>query len=356
MPGLNNPIGIKSSEPSQSPFITNPYRFAGGGAVGGWVELGRTTLGSAGDTISVASLADKRYYMVLRNTLASGNIELTYRLNGDSGNNYAWRRSSSGGADVANGSRSFMNSSDSSTHGFSVDYFANKSDKEKLTLGNLVFQGTAGAGNAPSRAEYVGKHAQSSNPISEIQSFNSQSGDYDTGSEVVVLGYDPTDTHTSGGFWEELASVNASGSSTNLSSGTITAKKYLWVQLWTSDVAGDVDTTFNNDTGTNYARRYSTNGGADTTTASASSLNNLLGAGNGTKTFSNTFIINNSANEKLSITNHIRQNAAGAATAPTRMENVGKWANTSAQITEIDIDSASGNFSSTSTLKVWGAN
>lgn len=27
MQGLNNPIGIKSSEPSQSPFITNPYRF-----------------------------------------------------------------------------------------------------------------------------------------------------------------------------------------------------------------------------------------------------------------------------------------------------------------------------------------
>ena len=31
MPGLNNPIGIKSSEPSQSPFITNPYRFVSGG-------------------------------------------------------------------------------------------------------------------------------------------------------------------------------------------------------------------------------------------------------------------------------------------------------------------------------------
>ena len=28
MQGLNNPIGIKSLEPNQSPFITNPYRFA----------------------------------------------------------------------------------------------------------------------------------------------------------------------------------------------------------------------------------------------------------------------------------------------------------------------------------------
>ena len=32
---------------------------------GGWVELGRTTLGSAGDDITVSSLADKRYYMIL---------------------------------------------------------------------------------------------------------------------------------------------------------------------------------------------------------------------------------------------------------------------------------------------------
>jgi hypothetical protein len=38
---------------------------------GGWVELGRTTLGSAGDTNSVASLADKRYYMILM-ILATG--------------------------------------------------------------------------------------------------------------------------------------------------------------------------------------------------------------------------------------------------------------------------------------------
>ena len=37
----------------------NPSRF-GGGAVGGWVELGRTTLGSAGTDIDVTSLADKR--------------------------------------------------------------------------------------------------------------------------------------------------------------------------------------------------------------------------------------------------------------------------------------------------------
>ena len=57
---------LKSFRETKSPFITNPYRHVSG-AVGGWVELGRTTLGSAADTISVASLADKRYLMILRN-------------------------------------------------------------------------------------------------------------------------------------------------------------------------------------------------------------------------------------------------------------------------------------------------
>ena len=326
------------------------------GSVGGWKELARTTLGSAGDTIDVSSLADKRYYMVLSNLDNSGTVNNYTRLNSDSGSNYARRRSENGGTDSTAVSQTVMGyfgNGDSGDLQFGVSYFSNLSSKEKLMQQSAVAQSTAGAGNAPDRMEGVGKHAQTSNPISTITNVN-LSTNLNSGSEVVVLGWDPSDTHTTN-FWEELASVNASGSSTNLSSGTITAKKYLWVQLWTSDVAGDVNTTFNNDTGTNYARRYSTNGGTDSTTTSQSNLNNLLGAGNGTKTFSNTFIINNSANEKLSITNHIRQNTAGAGTAPTRMENVGKWSNTSAQITEIDIDSTSGNFSSTSILKVWGS-
>jgi len=51
---------------------------------GGWKELARTTLGSAGDTISVASLADKRYYMVLVDKQNSGEASDTFRFNNDS--------------------------------------------------------------------------------------------------------------------------------------------------------------------------------------------------------------------------------------------------------------------------------
>ena len=35
-----------------------------GDTAGGWKEIGRTTLGSAGTTITVSGLADKRYYKI----------------------------------------------------------------------------------------------------------------------------------------------------------------------------------------------------------------------------------------------------------------------------------------------------
>ena len=51
----------------------------------------------------------------------------------------------------------------------------------------------------------------------------------------------------------------------------------------------------------------------------------------------------------------VRQNTAGATTAPSRFESANKWANTSAQITQIDVNSTSGNFTTATRLRVWGS-
>ena len=68
------------------------------------------------------------------------------------------------------------------------------------------------------------------------------------------------------------------------------------------------------------------------------------------------FIINNSANEKLCIGHQNRIDATGAGNDPIRSERVDKWANTSAQITEIDFDNALGGIDiSNAYLKVWGS-
>jgi len=328
---------------------------------GGWKELGRTTLGSNGDAIDVSSLADKRYLMYLYNGIQSGDVNSWTRLNGDTGANYALRYNSDGtGESVAlntsNGCA--LNYSASSTSGsqqFAVSNLSNISNKEKLIMTWNCQQQGAGAGNAPKRRETVGKHVQTSNPISAVNLHNTGGGDFVSGSEVVVLGWDEDDTHTTN-FWEELASVELGTTADELSSGTFTAKKYLMVQYYVKKT-GTANTRwrFNNDTGSNYAARQSGNGGADgTLTAQTSIYTHADTSGNA---FGTIFIVNNSANEKLGIFNEVSGVSSGAGTAPARREVVAKWSNTSSQITEIDLlNTDSGGFASGTIMKVWGSN
>ena len=321
----------------------------GGGAVGGWTELARTTLGSSGSTIDVTSIPDKRYYMVLRNILTAG-ADVREQFNSDTGSNYARRYSANGGTDVTSVSDPRIGLNYSAGDKLIVDYISNLSSKEKLVSSFSSEEGTAGAGNAPNRMEVVGKWANTSNPINEISTALSGSS-YDIGSEVVVLGWDPEDTHTSN-FWEELddSSWSTGGSWT---SGTFTAKKYLWVQFYTKGGAGSSYFRFNGDTGTNYANRYSINGGTDSTITGQPE--SYLGAIDGLS-FHNLLIINNASNEKLFTHNRVSRSTAGAGTAPTRNEGAGKWANTSDQITSITVTTAGGGNFTAGNMKVWGSN
>jgi len=327
----------------------------GGAAAGGWVELGRTSGSRAsGATLDVSSLPDKRYYMVLNETQGSSTHTCDYRLNADSGTNYAYRANQNGTSETTNTSASFMfgDYGGIPLDKFSVSYFANLDTKEKLGISHQVRQQTAGASTAPTRAEYVNKHAQTSNPISTISLLNRGPNTSASG-EIVVLGWDPDDTHTTN-FWEELASVELGSAGDNLSSGTISAKKYLWVQVYTKNSSTtNAKFTFNNDTGSNYAYRYSSNGTGDGTATNSSAFQvNVDNA----SAFYNMFIINNSANEKLVIGNTVDQVTAGSATLPSRLEWVSKWANTSSQVTEIDVDNTSGgSYDTGSIIKVWGS-
>ena len=320
-------------------------------SVGGWVEVGRTTLGSANADILVSSLPDKRYYMILYadKGQASNGADVNIRLNGDTGSNYAYRRCGNGGSDATDVSTStsygIWAGSAVQTPIFGVFYLANKSDKEKLWQGHAVTQHTAGAGNDPERSELVTKWANTSSVVSSITAHGTSN--LASGSEVVVLGWDPADTHTSN-FWEELASVELGAEADELSSGTIAAKKYLWVQAYVKKT-GTANTRwrFNNDTGSNYALRQSGNGLTDTTPSSQTSI--FTHANTSDNALVNMFIINNSANEKLLI-------AHETARGSDRREVVAKWSNTSSQITEIDlVQLDSGGFSAGTLMKVWGS-
>ena len=329
------------------------------GNSGGWVELGRFS-GSA-TTLDVASLANKRYLMVLAyapslSTAATSRIKLN---NDGAANRYATRISYNSGADDATSYINYdaleaKNGGETELGWFDVGYFGNYSTKEKLNQAWNVSQNGIGAGLAPTRQERVGKWIETTNPINRITYFFPAGGGitYGTGSEMVVLGWDPADTHTTN-FWTELASVDWSSGGT-IDSGTFTAKKYLWVQGWWKG-NDSVYIRANNDNALNYSWRYSSNGvKPDGTASSISGFTSNFGFDSNIH-FINMFIINNSANEKLVISHTNNQNTVGAGYAPVRFEAVSKWANTSSQITSLKFMTGSGNFTG-GTIKVYGSN
>ena len=325
-------------------------------SVGGWVEVGRFTASGAVSSMPVTSLSDKRYYMYLSHYTSNADGQ-RIEINSDTGSNYSQRFSTNGASDSTgiNQSNIVAGYGGSGLEEFNVGYIANKSDKEKLTQTFASSYGASGAGTAPNRRECTGKWANTSAAISSFD-FKPATSTFQSGAEVVVLGWDPADTHTTN-FWEELASVTLGSAGSTIDSGTITAKKYLWFQIFNGGLSssGVTGIRFNSDGSNNYAERRSGNGGSDVTGTSRPVLN-LVHTGTNTPQFSNCFVINNSSNEKLVISHSVSQNTAGAGTAPNRSECADKWANTSSQITSVQAIASVGNFPSGSILKVWGSN
>ena len=335
------------------------------GGVTGWTELGRATLGSAGDTLDLTGLDTSAYpHIKILATVqpSSGGSDETYinwRFNGDSGNNYAFRYNSDGGSDGSNTSQNKMLAYPPTNNQwqFSIMDLINKSDQEKLAILHTICRGgtAGGASNSPSRREIVGKWANTSSTISQVTAVNSQTsqGNFEVGTEFVVLG-----ANSSGGgatsAWQELKSVELGSSGDSLDTGTFTAKKYLWVQMKRTR-SGVVNSRIqvNGDTGSNYSARYNSNGGTDTTVTSQTSIFSHANTSN--DSFTNYFIINKSDKEKLIIIEEISQAAAGAGNAPDRAEVVAKWVNTSDQITSIQcINTDTGDLTSGTSIKVWG--
>ena len=326
----------------------------GAGGVGGWVELARTTVGTTGDPLDVSSLSDKRYYMVLLDHQASGSSQPNGRFNSDSGSNYAYRfeNDGSGGSGVNKSNMKTANGWNTSEYG--VWYISNLAAREKLSYYACTTDRGSGAGTAPSRSMTANKWTNTSNAINAINfQQGGGGGNFAAGSECVVLGYDPDDTHTTN-FWEELASVELGSAGDELSTGSFTGKRYLWVQVFTiNSGATNAKFTYNNDTGSNYAFRYSNDGAADGTSTSDSSIQ--LNVANGSA-FYNMFIVNVASREKFGLGDIVDQNTAGAGTAPNRSRSSFKWANTSSQITEIDVtNNAAGSYDTGSIIKVWGS-
>lgn len=339
------------------------------GSVGGWKEVARHTLTTETNPILVDEILDKRYYMILwhtKHTSGSWNqprIRFGYNGTTDAGGNYAQRyQMDYGQVTNALGTNTYMlgwagQGNEPNQPLFGMGYIVNKSDKEKLVISYATDIDATGTADAPRQSQQVAKWINTSNVLDRIELNNF--GNMAIGDELVVLGYDPDDTHTDN-FWEELANVTT-GSAGALSSGTFTAKKYLWVQAYTpssSNSSPDGYIEFNDDSGTNYCHRRSHNGGGQTVGTGDGIGIRIDGTGGQNAKFHNFFIKNVAGDEKLVIANSITGNATGVSNIPTRTDAVGKWVNTSDQITKIDIidQYASDQWGSGSFIKVWGSN
>lgn len=158
-----------------------------------WEEIGRTTLGSAGDTISVTPIAARTYLKILFIALdTGGTISALIRFNNDSAANYAIRVSTNGGADVTAASETSLTftPSTAAVPVLGEAQVVNITASEKLVTGNTVSRGAAGAANTPSRREVSGKWANTAAQITRVDLVNSGTGDFAIGSAVVVLGHD----------------------------------------------------------------------------------------------------------------------------------------------------------------------
>ena len=156
--------------------------------------------------------------------------------------------------------------------------------------------------------------------------------------------------------WKELDRVTLGSAADVLDTGTFAAKDNLMILLWVdASTAPYGNITFNGDTGSNYARRYCSNGASDTTHTSQSGIYISSGGAMNHDYFVVLTIRNTASAEKLVICHSLEQDATGA-TSPNRVEIAAKWANTANQITRVELtNSRSGHdFASGSEMVILG--
>jgi len=114
-----------------------------------------------------------------------------------------------------------------------------------------------------------------------------------------------------------------------------------------------VEMTLNNDATSVYARRFSLEGGADSTGTSLSNLR--MDQSGALDSFINCFVCSISSEEKLLIFWNISPNTAGSGNAPERMELVAKWVDTTNTLDRVDCNnSAGGSYDTDSNISMLG--
>ena len=156
-----------------------------------WEELGRASVSVATDSFTVSDLKAKKHLRILVRVVNSGVVDTGLRFNGDTGNNYAYNISDNGAVSTTGASVTFIAGQTGATaNQYLVYNVTNYPDTAKQVLGMLMHDGANAAGTAPHKREVAAKWHNTTDQITSITVFNSNSGDLGVGTEIVVLGHD----------------------------------------------------------------------------------------------------------------------------------------------------------------------
>lgn len=152
-----------------------------------WQKNGSVTAVSQ----SLPSLTALIFNQILNHVIDNGSaIDVDLRIDNISTGTYAYRESDNGSSDVTQISQTEITLDDTSaaTERFSVVYGINIAAEEKLFIGFVVDANTAGAANAPSRVEVVGKQVGVSVAWTRLDILETQAGAFTSVSNLTALG------------------------------------------------------------------------------------------------------------------------------------------------------------------------
>lgn len=158
------------------------------------------------------------------------------------------------------------------------------------------------------------------------------------------------------GVWfEEIARTTLSVAGDTISVTSIPARKHLRIVVLLIN-SGQIDATmrFNNDSGANYSQQGSSNfgAGADITSATSQAMDAGTPSAVGYHTLE---IMNVATSVKIGIFRTVDAVDTSAATAPDSRTSFWKWANTSDQISRVDVlNAGTGDFAIGSEVIVLG--
>ena len=163
--------------------------------------------------------------------------------------------------------------------------------------------------------------------------------------------------------WNKAGSTSLGSANANITLTSLSNNKFSNVMINTLGASTNSNVMLqlgngSTNTGTNYAYRQCANGGSEEAGSGQQSQSSIIiGGGSGTHPkFVVGYICNISGEEKLCIFNSINRRATGAANAPERTENVGKWSIINNPVIDtITVNSSSGTFNSDSNLSVLGS-